>query len=283
MPVLGSDQWHPALDRFSRAYHAAKDTTLRRAVLDILHRINLAHLYDVFLETLTALSHFSAPGKALGSNVGSKAQDVFNEDVSDTAKNQMFWACYPAHKGKPRSSVTGFDRTFRAMLAHAEKWHSLRNEFSIGMLALVPQGANTWFEKLPFKDLPVYFYLVRAVNPLVVLMGESISDRVSLSWKGEEPPEQLLRLEHLETVDEIPFKANPLKLLEEVDVGCVASSRYRPQALEPGRAVTVPADVDENDATALVAALSSRVDPSQAEDTYVLSSSFYEGVDFQNL
>jgi hypothetical protein len=47
---------HPALKRFARAYSTATDTTLRRAVLDILHRINLAYLYKVYLKTLEALS-----------------------------------------------------------------------------------------------------------------------------------------------------------------------------------------------------------------------------------
>lgn len=259
----GSDQWHPALHRFSRAYHNAKNTTLRRAALDLLHRINLAHLYDVYLETLRELTGHSLQPKA-----SSRARDVFTEDACDLAKNQMFWACYPDHKGKPRSSATGFDRTFRTTLTHAEKWHTLREEFSIGILALVPPGANTWVEKLPLKDLPVYFYLVRAVNPAAVSMGEKISDRVLSSWRGEAPPEQLLRLEHLETVDEIPFQGNPLKLLEEINVGCTATGLIR-------RAVTVPAGVDENDAAALGAVFSSLSD-----NEYQVPPGFFDGVDF---
>jgi hypothetical protein len=156
----------------------------------------------------------------------------------------MFWACYPEYKGKPRSSVTSLDRTFRTTLAHAEKWYTLREEFSMGILALVPPGANTWFEKLPLKDLPVFFYLVRAVNPATISIGEKISGRVLSSWRGEAPPELLLRLEHLKTIDEIPFKANPLKLLKEVNIGCIVGGIIR-------RAVTVPIKVDENDATVL--------------------------------
>ena len=46
-------------------------------------------------------------------------------------------------------------------------------------------------------------------------MGEKISDRVLSCCRGEPPPEQLLRLEYLETVDEISSKANPLKLRSE--------------------------------------------------------------------
>jgi len=265
LPVVpGSDQWLPALDRFSRAYHGTKNTTRRRAALDLLHRFNLAHLYDVYLETLRELT-----GHSLQPRNGSRAQDVFAEDACDLAKNQMFWACYPEQKGKPRSSATSLDRTFQTIVAYAEKWYDLREEFSIGMLALLPQGANTWFEKLPRKDLPIYFLLVRAVNPMAVMMGEKISDRVSSSWRGDAPPEQLLRLEHLETIDEIPFGVNPLKLLDEVNLGCVPI----------GRAVTVPAGVDACDPTALNAVFSS-AGLSQGDEEYHVPPGFFDGVDF---
>jgi hypothetical protein len=270
----GSDVWHPALHRFSRAYHDAKNTTLRRAALDLLHRINLAHLYDIYLEALQELTGHSLQPKAAGLGTVARARDVFTEDACDLAKNQMFWACYPEYKGKPRSSVTSLDRTFRTTLAHAEKWYTLREEFSMGILALVPPGANTWFEKLPLKDLPVFFYLVRAVNPATISMGEKISGRVLSSWRGEAPPELLLRLEHLETIDEIPFKANPLKLLEEVNIGCTAGGII-------GRAVTVPIEVDENDATALNAVFSSVASLSQGgHNEYQLPPGFFDGIDF---
>jgi hypothetical protein len=275
--VPGSDKWHPALNRFSLAYHNAKDNTIRRAALDVLHRINLAYLYDVYLETLEELSSYSLQEKVSRPNGSSRAQDVFDEDARDAAKNQMFWACYPDHKGKPRTSATGPDRTFRTMLTHAEKWHAFRDEFSIGMLALVPQGANTWYEKLPLKELPVYFLLLRSVNAAAVSMGETISARVFSSWRGDAPPERLLRLEHLENVDEIPFKTNPLRLLEEVNVGCTTGSSYVPERIQIGRAVTVPAGVDENNAAALNAVLSSR---GQGEDEYPLPPGFYDGIDF---
>jgi hypothetical protein len=268
---------HPALERFSRAYYTATDTTLRRAVLDILHRINLAYLYEVYLETLKALSRFSLQQNASGSNTSCRVRDVFDEDVRDIAKDQMFWACYPVHAGKPRH---GIDKTFRATLANAEKWHMLREEFNIGMLAAVPQGANNWFEKLPLTYLPVYFYLIRSLNPAAVSMGEMISDRVSASWKGEAPPKQLLRLEHLETIDEIPLQANPLKLLEEINVGCITDGSSGLGKSQAGRAVTIPADMDENNTAVIDAVFSSGVRPSQGGDKYPLSSGFYNSIDF---
>ena len=72
----------------------------------------------------------------------------------------------------------GIDKSFRAMLSYAEKWHTLREHLSIGILTLVPEGANTWFEKLPINYLRIYVALVRAVNPNAVAIGEMISDRV---------------------------------------------------------------------------------------------------------
>jgi hypothetical protein len=87
----------------------------------------------------------------------------------------------------------------------------------LGILALVPPGANNWFEKLPLKGLPAYFYLIRAVKV---------------------PPEQLLRLEHLEIVDEIPFKANPLKLLEEVNIGYNSGVPFRLWRVSPKGTIT---------------------------------------------
>ena len=66
------------------------------------------------------------------------------------------------------------------------------------MLALALPGTNNWFEKLPLMYLPVYLYLVRAVNAIAVSMGEFILDRVLASWRCEAPPSQLLRIEYLE-------------------------------------------------------------------------------------
>ena len=263
---------HPALDRFSHAFYTATDTTLHRAALDVLYRVNLAYLYEVYLETLEALSCFSQQQRIYG-----RAQEVFEKEVRDTAKDQMFWACYPIHAGKARS---GIDKAFRATLTNAEKWHMLREEFSIGMLAMVPQGTNTWFERLPFTTLPLYFYLVRTFNSAAVSMGEMISNRVSRSWKGEEPPEQLLRLEHLDAIDKNPFPSNPSKLLEEINIGCTVSSGSRPDGMHTGRAVTIPAELNENDAVALDGAFLSERLCHEGDDYQLPSSSFYNGVNF---
>jgi len=78
----------------------------------------------------------------------------------------------------------------------------------------------------------------------------------------------------LETVDEISSKVNPLKLLEEVNVGCTTGGLR-------GRAVTVPAGLDENDTAALNAVFSSVAGLPQGEnDEYQLPPGFFDGVDF---
>jgi hypothetical protein len=135
-------------------------------------------------------------------------------------------------------------------LTNAKKWHDLWEEFSTGLLALVPLGANTWYERLLLGDVPVYFTLVRAINPAAVLMGEKISDRVLSCGRGEAPSELLFCLEYLETVDEILSQANLLKLLEEVNISGITGVLV-------SRAVTVPAGVDENNAAVLNAVFSS--------------------------
>ncbi|PVH71394.1 hypothetical protein DL98DRAFT_596986 [Cadophora sp. DSE1049] len=119
---------HPAFKRFARAYLTATDTTLRRAVLDILHRFNLAYLYEVYFETFEALSHFSLRQNTSRSNAGCRALDVFDKDVRDIAQDEMFWACYPIHAGKPRR---GIDGAFKVRLKNAEKWHTLREEYPL--------------------------------------------------------------------------------------------------------------------------------------------------------
>lgn len=267
---------HLALDQFSRAYHAAQTTIVHRAVLDVLYRADLAHLHDVYVQTLEALSRLAVQEKA---TLRSRPRDLFDSEVRSAAMDQMYWACYPDLQGKPRSCNKGLSRKFGTTLEHAEKWHALREEFGIGIFALVPRGANTWFEKLPFKDLPVYFGLVAAVNPAAANMAEMITERVLSLWRREAPPEQRLRLEHLDTVNEIAFKANPSELLEEVNVG-YTTSRARLEGDRTGRAVTLPAGVDENHLAALDAAFSTGIGISQGGDEYPLSSSFYEGVDF---
>jgi hypothetical protein len=105
-------------------------------------------------------------------------------------------------------------------------------------------------------------------------MGEKISDRVLSCCRGEPPPEQLLRLEYLETVDNMSFKANPLKLLEEVNISCITRVPAK-------RAVTVPVGVDKNNATALNAVFSSAPGLSQEENKeYQLPPGFFDRVDF---
>jgi hypothetical protein len=251
LPYEYSKTRHPALSRFSRAYHAAQTTVDHRAVLDVLYRADLAYLHDVNLQTLEALSRFTIEET---DNTSSRPRDLFNADIRNAAADQMFWACYPELEGKPRSYNKSLGRKFSTTLEHAEKWHALREEFSIGMFALVPRGANTWFERLPFKDLPLYLRLVAEVNPVAMNMAEMIADRVLSLWRREEAPERLLRLEHLETVDEISFKANPSKLLEEINVGCIPGNRRGTEGSQMGRAVTMPAGIDENDTAALDAA-----------------------------
>ncbi|KAH6676005.1 hypothetical protein B0J14DRAFT_692295 [Halenospora varia] len=223
--TAGQESTHPydltlqrrsALERFSYAYHAAQTTITHRAVLDILYRADLAHLHEVYLGALEAFSRFSSQEKKVAK---SRPLEAFDDDVRSVAVDQMYWACYPDLQGKPRSFNKSLARKFTTTLEHAERWHALREKFSIGVLALVPRGANSWFEKLPFKDLLIYLRLIAAVNPVAVGMAEMIADKALSLWRREELPERLLRLEHLKTVDEISFKANPVKLLEEINVG----------------------------------------------------------------
>ena len=214
-------------------------------MLDILYRADLAYLHDVYRETLEALSRSVVQDKPPS---GSRPRDVFDDDVRNAAYDQMYWACYPDQQGKPRSCNTSLARKFRRTLDHAEKWHTMREELGIGMLALVPRGANSWFEKLPFKDVPVYLRLVIAVNPVAIDLGGMITERVFALCRRQQPPERLLRLEHLETIDEISFKDNPSKLLEEINVGYTTRSSRVPERPPTGRAVTVPADSDISDA-----------------------------------
>jgi hypothetical protein len=204
------------LSRFSYAYHAAQTTIIHRAVLDVLYRADLAHLHEVHLNVLEAFSRFSFQEKKVAK---SRPLEVFDDDVRSAAADQMYWACYPDLRDKPRSYNKKLARKFTKTLERAEKWYALRQKFSIGVLALVPRGANTWFERLPFHDLPIYLCLIEAANPVAVGMAEMIAQRVLSLWRREELPERLLYLELLKIVDEISFKANPSKLLEEINGG----------------------------------------------------------------
>jgi hypothetical protein len=261
---------HPALDQFSQAYHAAQKTAVHRGVLEVLYRADLAHLYDVYLSTLEALSPLSVQPRDMRKY---RPQELFDIRARTEATDQMFWACYPDLQGKPRSFNKGLSRKFSTTLEYAAKWYALRAEFGIGMLPLVPRRANSWFETLPFEAVPIYLQLVTAVNPVAVAMAGMIRGWALALWSRAAPPEQLLLLEHLDTVDEFSFKASPLRLLEEVDVGYVRSSHE----LQVGRAVTVPVGVDENDLAALEAAFSSQ---SQGQDGYHVPPSVYHDMDF---
>ena len=90
----------------------------------------------------------------------------------------MFWAYYPKLEGKPRSYNKGLGRKFSTTLEHTKKWYALREEFSIRILTLIPQGANTWFKRLLFKDLPLYLRLIAEVNLVTINIAEMIIERV---------------------------------------------------------------------------------------------------------
>jgi hypothetical protein len=239
----------PALDRFSLVYRSAVDTALCRAAIDILYRIRLAFLYEVYLETLQTLSHLALQTTATPSNGGSRAVDIFNEDVREVATDRMFFACYPQLDSTiARTNFGTMNRKFRAVLASAERWHTLRENLSLGSLALFPSRANRWVERLPVAYLSVYTTLVKEVNPIAVSMGEMISERIRGFWQNESPPDSRLLLESLVTDKDISmYKDDPLRLLEEV----YPDGRRSPKQGETGRAATVPADLDVNDTAAV--------------------------------
>jgi hypothetical protein len=83
----------------------------------------------------------------------SRPREVFDDHVRSAALDQMYWACYPNERGKLRSDNKSLARKFRSTLEYAAKWHAFRKRFGIGILALVPRGANTSFEKLLFQDI----------------------------------------------------------------------------------------------------------------------------------
>jgi hypothetical protein len=201
------------LDQFSHAYHIAQTTKIHQAVVNILYRTDLAHLYDVYLSTLEALSPFSVQPRDTRK---CRPRELFDVHARTEVINQMFWACYPNLRGKPRSFSKGLFRKFSTTLEYAAKWHALRERFGIGILALVPRGANSSYETLPFQDIPVYFRLIAIANPFAVNMAEVIGPSVFCFWRREELPKQLLALERLETIDETFFKACPSSLLEGV-------------------------------------------------------------------
>ena len=186
------------LDQFSQAYHLAQTTRIHRTVLDILYRVDLAHVYDVYLGTLSAFSGYTVQEEKISS---SRQREVFHDHARSAALDQMYWACYPKEQGKPRSDNRVLARKFATTLEYAAKWHALRKRFGIGMLALVPRGANSSFTKLPFEDLPVYFRVIAAANPTAVNMAKVIDEWIFCFWQREELPKQLLALESVEVVD----------------------------------------------------------------------------------
>ena len=209
-PVLNHGPAY-TLDQFSHAYHIAQTTKIHRVVLDILCWADLAHLYDVYLGTLNTVSGYTGQKEKISS---SRPREVFDDHVPSATLDQMYWACYPNERGRLRSDNKNLDRKFKSTLEHAAKWNALRKRFGIGILALVPRGANTSFEKLPFQDISIYFRLIAIANPFAVNMAEVIGPSVFCFWRREELPEQLLALERLETIDETFFKACPSSLLE---------------------------------------------------------------------
>jgi hypothetical protein len=211
-PVVCQGQAY-TLDQFSHSYHIVQTTKIHRAVLDILYRADLAHLYDVYLGTLNAFSGSTSQQEKISS---SRPRELFRDHVRSAALDEMYWACYPKERGKLRSDNKSLDRKFRSTLEYAAKWHALRKRFGIGILALVPRGANSSFETLPFQDIPIYFRLIAIANPFAVNMSEVIGRSVLCFWRREALPEQLLPLERLETIDKTFFKTGPRSHLESV-------------------------------------------------------------------
>ena len=183
----------------------------------------------------------------------------------------MFQVYYPIYIGKVYYSI---NRVFKVILKNIEKQYTLQEKFNLGILVLILLGTNNQFKKLLLVYILAYFSLIYTINPIIVSIGEIISARVFLSQKGVEPLKQLLRIEHLEVVNKTNLRANPLKLLEEVNIGCIIVGLI-------GRVVTVLVGVNENNTTALNTVFSSIVSPPQGEnDEYQLPPGFFDSVDF---
>ena len=104
-------------------------------------------------------------------------------------------------------------------------------------------------------------------------MRKKISNRVLTSWRGEAPPELLLCLEHLETIEEIPPKFHLLKLLKEVNIGYITGVLIE-------RAVIILIKVNKNNTIALKAAFISNTCLLQENNKYQLSPKFFNEIDF---
>jgi hypothetical protein len=55
------------------------------------------------------------------------------------------------------------------------------------------------------------------------------------------------------------FKANPLKLFKEINIGCITKGTYKPDRIQARKAVIIPADIDKNNTAALDAVFLSKV------------------------
>jgi hypothetical protein len=76
-----------SLDQFSHAYHVAQTTKIYYVVLNILYQADLAHLYDIYLGTLNALSGYTAQEEKIFS---SRPREVFDDHVRSDALNKMY-------------------------------------------------------------------------------------------------------------------------------------------------------------------------------------------------
>lgn len=212
---------HPALDAFSRAYQTFQRTDAARQYLEVTYRTDLAGLHTLFLTTIEALTHCRLPMTSDGSV---RPHGLVSEAAISRAYDQMYWACYPGHpgiQGKACDPKSAMGRSFKTVLAHAEKWHLLQGYFGIGLLALVPPGENSWYMRLPLRSYPLFGALVAEVNHRAIEMAQRASDTVDRLWRRQRLPDRLLGLEHLQSICEAP-ESEWLALLEAVDVYGVA-------------------------------------------------------------
>lgn len=119
-------------------------------------------------------------------------------------------------------------------------------------------------KNLPYPTFPTIFRLLhtflrvkRLIQPAGLRHGFSLAAldcTLDCALNALLFEHMLLCLEHLEVVNEGSFKSNLLNLLEEVDVGCIGKS-HGPDRIQMGRAVTMPAGVDENNVAAFLVSL----------------------------
>jgi butyrate kinase len=75
------------------------------------------------------------------------------------------------------------------------------------------------------------------------------------------------------------FKANPLKLFKEINIGCTTKGTYKLDKIQARRVVTIPADVNKNNAAALDAVFLSKVRLPQRVNKYKVLPRFFNSVD----